>query len=122
MPISPGAAKKRGSQIFKLSLNLCELNTKAFFKVTIWNLKLEIPNWDLTIANYPNIFVIGDLAHFSHQDGQPLLGVAPVAMQQGRYVANLIENRQRGKGLPAFRYVNKENLAVIILPAKEAHD
>jgi len=90
--------------------------------VTIWNLKLEIPNWDLTIANYPNIFVIGDLAHFSHQDGQPLPGVAPVAMQQGRYVANLIENRQRGKGLPAFRYVNKENLAVIILPAKEAHD
>jgi NADH dehydrogenase len=46
---------------------------------------------DLSIARNPHIFVIGDLAHVAHQDGAPLPGVAPVAMQQGRYVADLIQ-------------------------------
>jgi NADH dehydrogenase len=68
---------------------------------------------NLTIAGQPDIFVIGDLAHFAHQDGEPLPGVAPVAMQQGRYVANLVKRRLEGKSLLAFRYVNKGNLAVI---------
>ncbi|MFQ5859232.1 MAG: NAD(P)/FAD-dependent oxidoreductase [Anaerolineae bacterium] len=68
---------------------------------------------DLTIAGYPNIFVIGDLANFSHQDGKPLPGVAPVAMQQGRYAADLIEARLNGERMPAFRYRDKGSLAVI---------
>src|ERR1022692_4062809 len=55
---------------------------------------------DLTVPGHPEIFVIGDLAHFSHQTGQPLPGVAPVAMAQGRYVARAIRARLRGETAP----------------------
>jgi NADH dehydrogenase len=68
---------------------------------------------DLTLAGHPEIFVIGDLAHFSHQLEKPLPGVAPVAMQQGRHVAELIQARLRGKTLPPFRYKDKGSLATI---------
>ena len=44
---------------------------------------------DLSVPGHPEILVIGDMANFSHQDGKPLPGVAPVAMQQGQYVARL---------------------------------
>ncbi len=54
---------------------------------------------DLTVPGHPEIFVIGDLANFSHQGGKPLPGVAPVAMQQGRYVARPI----RGEAAQASR-------------------
>jgi NADH dehydrogenase len=67
---------------------------------------------DLSLPNCPEIFVIGDLAHYV-QDGQPLPGVAQVAMQQGRYAAHIIFARLNQKGLPAFRYKDKGNLAVI---------
>jgi NADH dehydrogenase len=68
---------------------------------------------DLSIAGHPEILVIGDLANFSHQTGQPLPGVAPVAMQEGRYTAELITKRLRGEPVPPFRYRNKGNLATI---------
>ncbi len=68
---------------------------------------------DLSIADHPNIFVIGDLANFSHQGDRPLPGVAPVAMQEGQYVAKLIRHRLQDKTLPAFTYVNRGSLAVI---------
>ncbi|HEY9599266.1 MAG TPA: NAD(P)/FAD-dependent oxidoreductase [Cyanophyceae cyanobacterium] len=70
---------------------------------------------DLSLPRYPNIFVIGDLANFPHQyeDGKPLPGVAPVAMQQGDYVARLIQKRLKGETLPAFHYTNYGSLAVI---------
>lgn len=68
---------------------------------------------DLSVAGYPNIFVIGDLANFSHQDGKPLPGVAPVAMKEGEYVAKVIKERFAGNTLPAFRYVDTGSLAVI---------
>ena len=67
---------------------------------------------DLSIAGNPNIFVIGDLANLS-QDGKPLPGVAPVAMQEGEYVAKLIEQRLAGKPAPPFRYLDFGSLAVI---------
>lgn len=70
-------------------------------------------NPDFTIADDPNIFVIGDLANFSHGNEEPLPGVAPVAMQEGAYVANLIQRRFVGKGMPAFHYVDRGSLAVI---------
>src|SRR5205823_5411624 len=47
------------------------------------------------------------------QDGKPLPGVAPVAMQQGRYVAKLIQAKLRGKATAPFHYFNKGNLATI---------
>jgi NADH dehydrogenase len=69
---------------------------------------------DLSIRGYPEIHVIGDLASFSHQGGKPLPGVAPVAMQQGRYVARLIRERAAGRKVSRpFRYFNKGNLATI---------
>ncbi len=68
---------------------------------------------DLSIPGRPDIFVIGDLANFSHQGGAPLPGVAPVAMQEGSYVAGLIADRLAGKETKDFRYFNKGNLAVI---------
>lgn len=68
---------------------------------------------DLSIPGRPDIFVIGDLANFSHQGGEPLPGVAPVAMQEGRYVAELIRDRLRGKEKGPFRYTDKGSLAVI---------
>ncbi len=68
---------------------------------------------DLTLPDHPEIFVIGDLANFSYQDGKPLPGVAQVAIQQGRYAAHLIEARLDGKTLPPFRYHDLGNMAVI---------
>lgn len=68
---------------------------------------------DLSLARHPEIFVIGDLAHFDVQDGRPLPGVAPVAMQQGRYVADLIKARLKGGSKRPFRYRDKGSLAVV---------
>jgi NADH dehydrogenase len=68
---------------------------------------------DLTVPGHPQIFVIGDLANFSHQTGGPLPGVAPVAMAQGRYVARVIKRRLSGKETGAFRYFDKGQLATI---------
>jgi NADH:ubiquinone reductase (H+-translocating) len=94
---------------------------------------------DLTLAGHPEIFVIGDLASFTHTpDGKPLPGQAPVAMQQGSYVARVLAERVRNlagkalpasapqneagtgqsesqapKALPAFHYRNKGSLAAI---------
>src|SRR5690606_441874 len=47
------------------------------------------------------------------QDGKPLPGVAPVAMQQGRYVARLIQARLKGQTLPPFRYHDRGSMATI---------
>jgi NADH dehydrogenase len=68
---------------------------------------------DLTVPGHPEMFVIGDLAAFTHQDGKPLPGLAAVAIQQGRYVGKVIGQRLQGKTLPQFRYVNKGSLAII---------
>jgi NADH dehydrogenase len=68
---------------------------------------------DLTLAGHPNLFVIGDLASFTPEGGKPLPGLAPVAMQQGEYVARLIASRLVGVTLPPFRYRDRGSLAVI---------
>jgi NADH:ubiquinone reductase (H+-translocating) len=68
---------------------------------------------DMTIAGHPEVFVIGDLANFSHQTGKPLPGVAQPAIQQGHYAAKLIRARFKGKMLPPFHYLDKGNLATI---------
>jgi NADH dehydrogenase len=68
---------------------------------------------DLSVPGHPEIFVIGDLANFSHQTGKPLPGVAQPAIQQGKYVARAIERRLQGEASPAFHYFDKGNLAVI---------
>ena len=68
---------------------------------------------DLTLPGHPEIFVIGDLAHFSHQTGKPLPGLAAVAMAEGRYVARTIETRLRGETPAPFHYFDKGILATI---------
>ncbi len=68
---------------------------------------------DLSVPGHPEIRVIGDLATFTHQGEKPLPGVAPVAMQQGRYVARSIAAQLRGEKTGAFRYVDKGNVATI---------
>ena len=68
---------------------------------------------DLTVPGHPEIFVIGDLANFSHQGGKPLPGVAQPAIQEGRYVARAIERRLRRETTTTFHYVDKGNLATI---------
>jgi NADH dehydrogenase len=67
---------------------------------------------DLSVPGHPEIFVIGDMASFT-QGGKLLPGVAPVAMQQGRYVARLIGKRLRGEPVEPFHYWDKGNLATI---------
>lgn len=66
----------------------------------------------LNLPGHPEIFVLGDMAR-CEQDGQPLPGVCPVAMQQGRYVARVIGARLAGQQPPAFRYLNKGEMATI---------
>ncbi len=67
---------------------------------------------DCTIPAHPEVFVIGDLAHLE-QDGKPVPGVAPAAMQMGRYAAKQIRRELAGKPRRPFRYVDKGSLAVI---------
>lgn len=68
---------------------------------------------DCSVANHPNIYVIGDLASFQHGTEHPLPGVAQVAMQQGKYVAKLIQNRIHGLDKEPFEYFDLGNMAVI---------
>src|SRR5262249_3800357 len=68
---------------------------------------------DLTGPGHPEISGIGDLAHCRGPDGKPLPGVAPVAMQQGRYAARLIQARLRGEQLPPFHYRDRGTMATI---------
>ena len=72
-----------------------------------------IVNQDMTVAGYENLFVIGDLAHFEDSSGVPLPGMAQVAMQQGKYVANLLQLRLKGESSAPFTYKDKGSLAVI---------
>ena len=68
---------------------------------------------DLSVPNYPEVFVVGDTASLE-QDGKPLPGVAQVAMQQGHYAGKLIERRATHRPpLRPFRYFDKGNLAVV---------
>ena len=66
----------------------------------------------LTVPGYPEIHVIGDIAH-REQEGNPLPGIAPVAMPGGRFVARAILRRQSGKSPQSFKYVDKGQMAVI---------
>jgi NADH dehydrogenase len=68
---------------------------------------------DLTIPGHPEVFVIGDLAAFTHQTGKPLPGVCPVAIQQGRHAARSILRACAGLPHEPFRYWDKGNLATI---------
>lgn len=66
---------------------------------------------DLSIAGSPAIFVAGDAAHVKNEKGKPLPGLAPVALQQGKYLGNLIKNNSSSR--KPFHYVDKGTMATI---------
>lgn len=68
---------------------------------------------DLSLADHPEVFVAGDLAHAEDAQGRPLPGLAPVAMQQGRFVARTILADLAGKPRGQFHYADKGQMATI---------
>jgi NADH dehydrogenase len=135
-----GVIIKTNSQVVKIEKDFVEISTSegkysiqstavlwaAGIKTTLssdffeGNVKIKydnagriIVNEILNIDGYPDVFIIGDLANFSHRSGKPLPGTAPVAMQQGRYAAKKIKAGLKNKSIHPFRYRNKGTLAVI---------
>jgi len=71
-------------------------------------------NSDLSVTGHPEVFVLGDLANFTDQKtGKPLPGLAPVAIQQGKFVAKQIKHDLRQEKREDFRYHDKGTLATI---------
>jgi NADH:ubiquinone reductase (H+-translocating) len=70
---------------------------------------------DLTLPGHPEVLALGDMVRVRDQGGKPLMlpGVAPVAMQQGRYAARVVRARLRGQAIGPFHYRDKGNLATI---------
>lgn len=82
-------------------------------KVELDDLGRVLVQKNLTLKSQQNIFVIGDQAVFCNANGQPLPGVAPVAIQQGRHVATNILNTLAGRPLSDFKYLDKGMMATI---------
>jgi NADH dehydrogenase len=77
---------------------------------------------DCSVPSHPEIFVIGDAASLAGADGKPLPGLAAVAKQQGKYVAEVIARRVAGRPAPGpFRYRDLGTLAVIGRSRAVAH-
>lgn len=69
---------------------------------------------DLSLAKFPEISILGDAAHaIDRATGNPLPGVAPVAIQQGQYLAKRIKAELKGKQIPPFQYWDKGTMATI---------
>jgi NADH dehydrogenase len=70
---------------------------------------------DLTLPGHPEVFALGDMVRIRDASGATITlpGVAPVAMQEGRYAAKVVRARLRGRQTAAFRYRDKGNLATI---------
>jgi len=68
---------------------------------------------DLSVPGFPEIFVLGDAAYALDRKGKPLPALAPVAVQQGRYVAYLLRKRLPKSERPAFDYFDKGTMATI---------
>lgn len=99
------AAGVRATPITKTLANRAGVQVDKTGRITTAN--------DCTIPGHPDIFVIGDIADFKDEHGKSLPGVAPVAMQQGRYAAGAILRRLENKPVKPFHYFDKGTLAVI---------
>jgi NADH:ubiquinone reductase (H+-translocating) len=120
-----GVSYKRGEQVGKLPAKTVlwagGIIATAFAKRLAERTKSETDklgritvNPDLTVPNYPDIYITGDLAHFTEENGQALPGVAQVAIQGGTYAAKALRARLLGKrGIAPFHYFNKGDMAVI---------
>jgi len=72
-----------------------------------------IVNPNLSLTDDPNIFVIGDASHLKDNKGNLLPGIAPVAMQEGRYVARIIKEGKDTDLREPFKYIDKGTMATI---------
>jgi NADH dehydrogenase len=70
-------------------------------------------NRDLSFPGHPDVFVLGDMASVQQDNGKPVPGVAPAAMQMGEFAAATIAGDLRGEQRKTFQYFNKGNLATI---------
>lgn len=70
-------------------------------------------NENLSLPDYPDVYVIGDLAYVAGKDNKPLPGNAPVAMSQGKYVAKKIRSDLKNEPIRPFKYRDKGTMAVI---------
>ena len=99
------AAGVRGSPLGKIVADATGAETDRAGRVVV--------EADCSIKGHSEVFVIGDLASFCHGTERPLPGVAPVASQQGAYVAKLIQRRLRGESTAPFKYIDRGNMATI---------
>src|SRR5262249_8653321 len=72
-----------------------------------------VVNPDLSVPNHPEIYAIGDMSCFTHQTGQPLPGVSPVAIQMGRHAAENILAQIDKRPTKPFKYFDKGSMATI---------
>ena len=86
--------------------------TAAKLNLPLINTRIDVDN-TLQVKNYPHIFAIGDIAGFVGENGRMLPMVAPVALQQGRYVAQQIKRIAAGQELKPFKYLDKGSMATI---------
>jgi NADH dehydrogenase len=86
--------------------------TAAKLNLPLINTRIDVEN-TLQVKNYPHIFAIGDIAGFVGENGRMLPMVAPVALQQGRYVAQQIKKIAAGQALKPFKYLDKGSMATI---------
>ena len=75
---------------------------------------------DLSIAGHPDIFVVGDLANYMHQGDKPLPGVAPVAVQEGKFVAQVIRQRLAGEATQDAKFVYDDAGSLAVIGHNEA--
>ena len=128
-----GVEVKCSTTVQNISEGLVETNTETIDAETIiwcagvkaspvrsWiNVKTDekgrvLVNEDLSISTYSNIFVIGDASHVKNKNSKPLPGLAPVAKQEGNFVAEVIKkNIHNGKPQKKFYYKNRGYLATI---------
>ena len=84
--------------------------TGAKLNLPLINTRIDVEN-TLQVKHYPHIFAIGDIAGFVGENGRMLPMVAPVALQQGRHVAQQIKRIAKGQDLKPFKYLDKGSMA-----------
>ena len=82
-------------------------------KTEVDNLGRVIVNDDFSIIENNSIYVIGDASNYKNFDGKPLPGIAPVAIQQGKYLAKKITSNKSSESVKKFKYKDKGMMATI---------
>ncbi|MEJ2546028.1 MAG: FAD-dependent oxidoreductase, partial [Calditrichaceae bacterium] len=97
--------------LWAAGVEVVELNKKLGVKLDKKGRVLVSP--DLSLPDYPEIFIVGDQAAYLNQDEKPLPGIAPVAIQQGRFAGRCILDDINGKERIRFHYFNKGQMTTI---------